>query len=622
MTFPVTTQYNARFLTFQLVEIVNGRDAPPVVLPNQGTIMGIYMKMYRTQIIKAYLGIPYAISERFQPPVVDVLPSWTGIRNASKFGPDCWQNSKRPLKKHTEFFQKVLTTNRIVNDDKIYDENCLYLNIFIPDVEPPMEGFAVIVWLHSGDFSSGSAADLDPFQLVFKQKVVVVTVAYRLSIFGFFTTGDGEAAGNYGLMDQAAALLWIKKNIKLFNGNENSITLMGHGSGSISVGLHLTSGDWSAGTFHRAIMMSGSSLFDGAVYPPNFYVSSIDTIIYPFGCVRRPTSKLIECLRRLDAKLLIENIPYYLEWGPVIDDGLNNASSPFIPDYPRVLVERGMVREIPLLIGYTNMEDVLDIIVGDMMETGITQEIYDTMLNDAVLNDLGHLESNESLCGNLQIVLDAVKYSYMPYPPIKNGEKLRRMLVSFYTDRKYVAPSILLANQMSKFNMTYVYRFDIRPETEVAKKELSDWVGVPHNFDLLFVWGVPFWSDKDGYNKWNITDKRNSDLVMTLWANFAKFSDPTKVGVYIKWDKYTFDEQKILVIDRAFNMTDDMNFRGIQFWNDYYPRVVQHAINCCNGSSNAIDLILLSRNENYCIITLGYLAITTILINDRLRILS
>ncbi len=81
-----------------------------------------------------------------------------------------------------------------------------------------------MVWLHSGDFTSGNASELSPFHLVFKQKVIVVTVAYRLGIFGFLTTADLIAPGNYGLMDQSAALLWLKNNVKLFGGNDKSVS--------------------------------------------------------------------------------------------------------------------------------------------------------------------------------------------------------------------------------------------------------------------------------------------------------------------------------------------------------------------------------------------------------------
>lgn len=91
---------------------------------------------------------------------------------------------------------------------------------------PPKDGYAVIAWLHSGDFVNGNSSQLNPFQLVFKQKVIVVTIAFRLGVFGFFTTNDGEAPGNFGLMDQSAALLWINRKIHLFNGNPKSVSFL------------------------------------------------------------------------------------------------------------------------------------------------------------------------------------------------------------------------------------------------------------------------------------------------------------------------------------------------------------------------------------------------------------
>lgn len=458
-----------------------------------------------------------------------------------------------------------------------------------------MEGYAVIIWLHSGDFSIGSPSELDPFQLVFKQKVIVVTVAYRLNIFGFLTSQDGESPGNFGLMDQSAALLWIKKNIKLFGGNENSITLMGHGSGSISVGLHLLSGEWSDNLFHKAIMMSGSPLNEYAVREPETYTPELDSIAHAFGCFRRPTSKLLECLRRLDPKVLAENLPYF-EWGPTIDNGLSNTTSPFIPELPKRLIEHGKLRKIPLLIGYTDMEEILDIITSDMMENGISPQMYDTLLGDLITNDLSHLESNDSWCGNLQIVLDAVNYAYKPYPPIMDAMRLRKMYIDFHTERNYIAPSLFLAYHMSKNADTYVYRFDIKSRTQITRiDDEPEWIGVPHNYDLIFIWGMPYWLNNEMINTWNVTDKRISDIIMTLWSNFAKFSDPTQSNVYIKWDRYEQNEQKILIIDRAFNMTSDMNFRSIQFWNDYYPKVVQHAAQCCNVTDTANRIFIQSN---------------------------
>lgn len=127
-----------------------------------------------------------------------------------------------------------------------------------------------------------------------------------------------------GLMDQAAAFAWIKNKIKAFGGNEDNITLMGHGSGATSVCTHLTSKEWSHNNFHKAIVMSGTHLlYDNehhtSIRPATYYSRAVDRVATAFACNRRPTSDLISCLRRVDAKLLVENT-YEHRWGPIIDD--------------------------------------------------------------------------------------------------------------------------------------------------------------------------------------------------------------------------------------------------------------------------------------------------------------
>lgn len=121
------------------------RDPPTVKIKDQGTIIGMLLKMYRTQRIVAYLGIPYAHPPvgmlRFSPPVVDNLPSWDGVRNGSISQPNCFQNTNTPKPKHTMVLNKLL--NKVMDLDSMmlemssdqYDEDCLYLNLFVPDGE-------------------------------------------------------------------------------------------------------------------------------------------------------------------------------------------------------------------------------------------------------------------------------------------------------------------------------------------------------------------------------------------------------------------------------------------------------------------------------------------------------
>lgn len=420
---------------------------------------------------------------------------------------------------------------------------------------------------------------------MFKQKIMVVTVAYRLNILGFFTSLDGESPGNYGLMDQSAALLWIKTNIKAFHGDPDNVTLMGHGSGATSVCTHLTSKDWSTEFFHKAIIMSGTSLGSTSIRPASYYTKAVERTAHAFSCFRRPTAQLMECLRRIDVKLLVENAPDQL-WGPIIDEGLSNITAAFIPDDPEILIERGLLKKTPILIGFTNQEEAYDLMAEDMVENGISLEFYESMISDIVASDFSKYENNETMCaGNNQIALEAVNFLYRPYPPTEDKILLRNFYLNFLNDRKYLAPTIGLAAHMSMQADTFVYRFDLKPRTML---DIPEDVGVPHGFEQIFLWGLPYWGTQNDI-AWDNADKRVSDIIMTMWANFAKYTNPTHLGVYIKWDNFTHENPSILIIDRSFNMSDfhSLNHHAIKFWNEYYPSVLNFAAACCNMTEAA-----------------------------------
>lgn len=356
---------------------------------------------------------------------------------------------------------------------------------------------------------------------------------------------------------------------------------MGHGAGAVSASLHLTSGDWSEGMFQRVILMSPSGFMDIGIRSASSFYNLLDKSAFAFGCDRRPTSKLIQCLRRISPQILVDTGPEQ-EWSPVIDLGLSNSTLSYIPDHPRNLLEKGLFRKIPVLVGFTDSEDGLTL---EETERTLTNELYDNIVGDEILGDLTMIESNETACeGNTQMVIEAVHFMYKPKPPINEESYLKRKLVDFSTDRYYAAPIIYFANQVSKYADTYVYRFDLKPKTLEAVKNIPSYLGVPHSFDNIFVWGLPYlYID----NKvWESADKRISDIIMTMFSNFAKYANPTEFGIYIGWENFTYETQRVLIIDRNFNMSNSntFNYHGIQFWNDYYPKTLQYALSCCNGT--------------------------------------
>lgn len=444
---------------------------------------------------------------------------------------------------------------------------------------------------------SGNPTSFNPFQLVFKQGVIVVTIGFRLGFFGFFTTNDGESPGNYGLMDQSMALDWVKKNIALFNGNPKSVTLMGHGSGAVSSLLHLTSGEWSNDKFHKLIVMSGTPLDPTFVRDPKIFKQSIREVGEQFGC-DRTTSKMLQCLRRLPDTHIMANLPL-LDWTPVIDVNLSNNTIPFIPENPKDIFERqNFFPKVPIMIGFTDMEQIFDISMREILDNGLTSEMYATLTSEVIFKDIEELGlSNETSCGeslnnfpNNQPILDAMMFTYKPYFT-NDQSQLRKKFIEFITEKTYVAPSFQIAKAMSKFSDVFMYRFDTKPKTQIIVDMLPNWSGVPHRFDQIFVWGMPYWVSLENQTQWSTEDKRLSDIIMTMWSNFAKFSNPTERGVYIRWTNFTEAEPGVLIIDRSFNMSDTstFNYQGVQFWNNYYMKVIDYTIQCCNATNSAIS---------------------------------
>lgn len=393
-------------------------------------------------------------------------------------------------------------------------------------------------------------------------------------------------------MDQAAALDWISKNIKHFNGNPLEITLMGHGSGAVSALLHLTSGDWSSDKFQKLIIMSGTPMDSTLVRDPKYFTKAVKETAQVFGCDLCCTSKILSCLRNLPDSHIMANIPMF-DWTPVIDLNLSNSTIPFIPENPKDLFEKqGFMRKIPIMIGFTDMEQVLDMTMSEMLENGLSNEMYVSLTTDSIMRDIEELGmNNDTTCGesgsglNNQPILDAMTFAYMPY--FSDPAQIRRKFIDFNTEKLYIAPSFLIAKALSKNSDVFMYRFDTKPKTQSIVDMLPTWSGVPHRFDQIFVWGMPYWISLLNQTQWSTEDKRLSDIIMTMFANFAKYSNPTERGVYIRWNKFTEESPSVLIIDRSFSMSDPMtlNYQGVQFWNDYANKVIDFSMQCCNATS-------------------------------------
>jgi bile salt-stimulated lipase len=294
----------------------------------------------------AFKGIPYAeppIGElRFRNPVPH--RGWSGVRNATVFGKSCLGEG---------YFGMM----------KGESEDCLYLNVYSPNVHGNLP---VMFWIHGGGFRIGDGSSLvyGP-KLLVREDVVIVTINYRLSVFGFLSTEDKHAQGNYGLKDMVLALKWVKQNIKNFGGDPDNITAFGTSSGAASVHLMLMS-KMSQGLFHKAIMMSGTALFPLALQPNPKNVA--EALGHKLGLKFNTTKSLVEQLRQIDGKEIIDastglkvansNPQVPLNFLPSVEPE-DSIDERFLVNTPINFLRSGNFHTVPTILGTNSNEGLL-----------------------------------------------------------------------------------------------------------------------------------------------------------------------------------------------------------------------------------------------------------------------
>jgi para-nitrobenzyl esterase len=261
---------------------------PVIALTDKGLVKGV-----EDSTMKRFLGIPYA-----KPPVGDLrwrAPQsnkfWFGIRDATQFASHCPQPA-------SPFGLESAT------------EDCLYLNVYAPNhkgiIRDLFEKHPVMVWIHGGALFLGESDDYDPGKLVENEDVVVVTINYRLGFLGFLAHPSLSAetayngSGDYGWMDQQAALKWVRRNIRFFGGDPHNVTIFGESAGGLSTHAQLAS-PGAAGMFHKAIIESGAyAIGTASLATAEARGMQIATLV---GC----PDQSAECLRSVPVETLLAN---------------------------------------------------------------------------------------------------------------------------------------------------------------------------------------------------------------------------------------------------------------------------------------------------------------------------
>jgi carboxylesterase type B len=311
--------------------------------PDQGIVYieGGRIKGEETELGFSYRGIPYA-----EPPVGDLRfanpkkysQKWSNVRDYSKFRSRCAQYDHNGYK-----FEG--------------SEDCLTLNVFVPRTVLAGSVLAPVIFFIGGSgFMFGGAEDYGADNFMTDQRMILVTMNYRLGILGFLSTGDSAIPGNLGLKDQVEALRWVQRNIAAFNGDPKSVTLSGFSAGAASVHLHYLS-PLTKGLFAKGISHSGTAIDPWVMQEEAAQKSS--EVAFRFGCHKTEKPDwLLTCLRGVPVHELVMFATHFQRFlynpfspfGVVVEPRGNTA---YITDNPITLMDRGLFKMLPWVLFQT-----------------------------------------------------------------------------------------------------------------------------------------------------------------------------------------------------------------------------------------------------------------------------
>ncbi|XP_071838567.1 cholinesterase-like isoform X2 [Apostichopus japonicus] len=557
------------FGSTMLVPSANSQTDNLVVETTTGKVRGMLRSVLEYQTT-AFLGIPFAESPdgrlRFKPPVPK--NPWNGIYNATSLRNDCRQSidTSYPGFSGSEQWN-------VYNQS----EDCLALNIWVPSRNDE-EKLPVMVWIYGGGFYSGgiSLGVYDGATLAAVENVIVVSLNYRVSLFGFLALEHPDAPGNVGLMDQSMALEWIYGNIGNFGGNADQITLFGESAGSASITYHMISPQ-SRPYFNRAILQSGSCISPWALIDGNESVRRGLKVAQRVGCydtsadLHGPSPSfeemgdIISCLRDTDAQRLVDKewvitTCWQFPFAPVVD-------GTFITESPAATLAKHDLKPIEIMAGENANEGSFFMLYALSefhrdTESLLTREQFSLSIADA-FPDLNNFSR------------DAIEFMYIDWLDPENGAMLRDNCEHAVGDRAVKCALHKFArNYADAGNKVYMYHFDQR----AGNNPWPEWMGVMHGDEIMFAFGLPL-HEEFGYSE---GDKAVSRKMMKLWANFARTGNPNKRSndsqeLAEGWPTFSKDEQRVYLLrndtmeEPQVNIWDRSNVCA--FWTEYIPNL-------------------------------------------------
>ncbi|XDV52677.1 hypothetical protein PO909_021370 [Leuciscus waleckii] len=538
------------FMTQKLPHIIKEWNEGPVVETKLGSLRGSFLTVKgKETVINSYLGVPFA-----RPPVGSLrlarpqpAEKWQGVRDATKQPPMCIQDRQ----------VSVLELEFLSMDVEIPEvsEDCLYLNIYTP-VKPGEEDakLPVMVWIHGGGLSLGSASVYDGSVLSAYQDVVVVLIQYRLGLLGFLSTGDEHAPGNYGLLDQVAALQWVQENIHSFGGDPGSVTIFGESAGGVSVSTLILS-PLASGLFHRAIAESGTAFLHGLMMDNPLLIAQ--NAAKSCNCDSSSSSKIVDCIMGWSEEEVLECSKKFevMHFSVAVD-------SHFLPKPVEEIIQKQEFSKVPLITGITDDE------FGYLMPT--------YFLGPGWIDGIDKEQATNALTLNFpdprdRWIVDLVANEYLgdTNDPIQIRDIYREMM----GDLIFNIPALQLAKYHSGSGApVYLYEFQ-HPPSMIQKKRPS-FVGVDHADELFFIQGTCF--AKAHLKATAPFTKEEEELcrtVMAYWGNFAHTGSPNGPGL-THWPEYE-DEAEYLGIGLEQKPGKNLKGKHLVFMTETLPDLIR-----------------------------------------------
>ncbi len=471
-----------------------------------------------------FLGIPYAAPPvgplRWRPP--HPAARWRGIREATAFGPHCPQPASA--------FGVASTS-----------EDCLYLNVFAPaghgNPGRHGRGLPVMVWIHGGSLLVGESDDYNPAGLV-RHGVIVVTLNYRVGALGFLADSalagrGGGPSGNYGLMDQQAALRWVRANIGRFGGDRKNVTIFGESAGGLSVLSQLASKD-AKGLFARAVVESGS--YNLTQTPLASAEAAGDAFAAKAGC----TSDVAACLRKLPVQTIIDNEDFG-GYHPDIDGRVLTQSI-------GTALASGQFNRVPVMIG-TNHDEWLLFIALDQLDFGappVTASNYRSGI--------------EATLGVPAGAASAIAAEY----PLSSYPSASLALGAVGTDAIFACPALTAEQSLAHYVPTFAYEFsdENAPERFLAPDGFP--YGAAHASEIQYL----FKTTNTAFPGVLTSDQKHLAALMKHdWTSFASLGSPAR-SAGLTWPRFELSTHPTMTFDAPGSQVS-MNFateHNCAFW--------------------------------------------------------